>query len=571
MLRRSKQTNRAPVGLAFDHRHGEIVIADFSPDGQSYDVYRKATDERRSVNIDTTDLRTTLLGGNAHTQQLKGVVAEDTDETILHALAAQAANSPYAAFGFSRSPDGRVLLTQVDRNAINEVDSLINEWYVEQQPELTRAPQPSLTIETRTRAIARVWSLSTQHQQSVLAGTTALLVLGRDDYSFGLWSASAGLVYETEENFEGGATLEDKCEHAGNGLCRLITPSTLEGLSLSPVDQVIVSAPDDTIAPLIETLQANSELHGLHIAQISLDLGRDEPNILDQPTALAIGAIMAAGNHHNVPVCNLTLSPEDRLETLKQETEKQARAARAGLATRGAVAVLAPLVAIIAFMLTCMADQAIERARLESRIEVEKQISEKLAKENADYESQKVNFNAFNSLNNYLLALRTRQPAALQLLRDLNQRWPSDQSWYISELNVKGGSIEIKGKTKNEQSITTFAKALEFSDGLFTNILTKTNAQGTTPNPMQNTAAPASSVVEFNILATYAPLASPGKQVAPSTPSDPMQPKPNATPNLPPPPFLPPQPPMQPGMSRPATDQPGLKPPVNQPANPGTN
>lgn len=583
MLRRSKPTNRAPIGFAFDHRNGEVVVADFSADGHSYDLYRAPIDERRSVNIETGDLRTTLLGGNAHTDQLRNVTADDSDETILNAVLALAAENSHNAFSYSRTRDGRVLVTQVDRTAVNDIATQVARWYEQQQVQGSRAPEPSLTIETRTRAIARVWSLSTNGQSSP-GETTAFLVLGRDDYSFGLWSETTGLVYETEEKFETGAILEDKCDHARNMLCRLINPSTLDGLHLPPVSRVIVSAPGDTIAPLIETLRATDELHNqtdlnshlfdIEVSQITLDLGGEAPNVLDQPTALAIGSIIAAGDGHNVPVCDLMVAPEDRLALLKQQTETLSRAARSGQAVMGALAVLAPLVAMIAFMVTCMADQGIERARLQSRINVEVKASEKLAKENADYESQKANFSAFNGLLNYLITLRTRQPAAHQLLRDLNQRWPADSTWYVSEVNVKGGQIEIKGKTKNEQAITAFAKALEFSDGLFTNILTKTNAQGNTATPSQITATPASTIIEFNILATYAPLASPGKVIAPPAQADSQQPVapklPNMNPlsNVPVPSISPA--PQTPGSSRPS-DMAPMKQNGNQPQPLGAN
>jgi len=101
-------------------------------------------------------------------------------------------------------------------------------------------------------------------------------------------------------------------------------------------------------------------------------------------------------------------------------------------------------------------------------------------------------------------------------------------------MNVKGGNVEIKGKTRNEQAITSFAKNLGFSDGLFTNILTKNNLQGANPNPSAPAAAataPSSNVVEFTVSATYTPLASPGKTAAPS--SEQSQP----APVKPPPPF----------------------------------
>ena len=242
--------------------------------------------------------------------------------------------------------------------------------------------------------------------------------------------------------------------------------------------------------------------------------------------------------------------------------EKQDMAAQSTQITKSMVAALAPVVAVLAIVVTLMLDQQIEKGRLLSRANEEDVIADKLKKENSDYESLKANFGIFKRVLDTLIGLRQRQPGTHQLLLDLNQRWPADTSWYVSEVNVKGGAIEIKGKTKNEQAITTFAKSLEFSDGLFTNILTKTNVPGASTSTAPQAATqvvPTSNVIEFTINATYAPLATPGKPVtAPST--DTASGQPGETPKMPPPVL-----PTTPGQPQPAfqPNAPGRLPVVN--------
>ncbi|MGH9929801.1 MAG: PilN domain-containing protein, partial [Pyrinomonadaceae bacterium] len=205
------------------------------------------------------------------------------------------------------------------------------------------------------------------------------------------------------------------------------------------------------------------------------------------------------------------------------ERKLKDRTANSHTARASVLAILIPIVAVITFTMAAWIDNGIECVRLKSRIDEETLTGQRLAQANSDYESSKANFAAFRSLLDNLITLRQRQPAAHQLLSDLNQRWPQDPTWYISEINVKGANVEIKGKTKNEQAITSFAKSLEFSNGLFTGILTRNNVEGNSPNsaPQQQNQPPRSSVIEFTILSTYAPLATPGKAVA--APTQPQQ------------------------------------------------
>src|SRR6266436_8689379 len=122
-----------PCGLAFDPNNREVVIAEHAADG-GFDIYRVPIDERRSVNITSTDLRTTLLAGNAHTDATQlGVSPDAPDEEILQALAAATESDPHA-YAFTRTPDKRLLVTQVEQPAVTEVVHLADRWLNEQQP-----------------------------------------------------------------------------------------------------------------------------------------------------------------------------------------------------------------------------------------------------------------------------------------------------------------------------------------------------------------------------------------------------------------------------------------------------
>ncbi len=533
-MRKKQPALQTPTGLAIDEQKGTIVIAEIAPDGKSFDVYESVIGDKRAVNITNSDIRTTLLNGNAHTEQLRSVEASDDDLTILTALLPESHNGH--ALSFVRTGDGRVLTVQADQSSVNDVASRVAEWLEQQQPEHLRLPPPSLVVETRTRAIARAWSISTQHGEHAPTGSVAFLVLGRHDYALGLWSATTGLLYETEEAFESGALPEDMCEHARNMFSKLIDEHTTNPLQLPPVQTAVISAPEDRVSLLMQHLEQSEELRHIAIEQVTLNLGRPEPSVLDQQTALAIGSIVPG---FQVPVCDLLSSPSERVEQINQAVQEQDLAAQSTQITKAMVAALAPVVAVLAIVFTLILDQQIEKGRLGARISREDVVAEQLKKENTDYESLKANFGIFKNVLDTLIGLRQRQPATHQLLLDLNQRWPADASWYVSEVNVKGGAIEIKGKTKNEQAITTFAKSLEFSDGLFTNILTKTNAQGASTTTQVVTQAAQSNVIEFTINATYTPLAMPGKPVTPPTaqtasaPEAPKVPPPFPTPPLP--------------------------------------
>jgi hypothetical protein len=515
MLKRNrKQTIKPPTGLCLDERNGLMVIADFTSDG-GFDIHRAVVEERRAVNITSPELRTVVRNASAHSQFAQiAPTAADSDETIISALLAVTSEDHGLIANFTRAIDGRILLTQADELAVSETNQRLETWLDAQQPTHVSKLPYMLRVETRTRALARVWHSSAQPE---IQDTVVFLLLGADDYALALWTAAVGFAYETEELFEPGATAQLKCRHAADMLARFIGGSTINDLNLPSLTRIVVSAIDDYQPALLDTLLKAPELAHIEISPISLD--NDAP--LDQAAALAIGALL---DDSDVPMCDLNVALDEQLEDIRRASANHAQSIAQTQAMRAVVALLIPIVALAAFAITSYADRVVERVRLQSRLNQEEIVAKKLERENADYESSKQNFAAFQSLLNNLIALRQRQPASERLLRDLNQRWPHEPSWFVSEITVKGPAVEIKGKTRSEQAIATFAKSLEFSDGLFTNILTKNNVQGATPNPSQPfplspSLTTPSNIIEFTVNATYAPLAGPGKATTSDVPS----------------------------------------------------
>ena len=499
----------SPCGLAFDDRNGQIIVAEFSASG-GFHIQKAVIGERRGVNL-SNDLRTTLSRGNAHTDAPPIALSPDaSEETILRAILEKTnGDRSRLVQSFTRTPDSRIIVTQVDASAVDEIVNRTEKCIEEQQPTHISFAEKTIRVETRTRAITRLWRAS---QVDAPQSTTAILVLAEDDYTIGLWSEQSGLVYETEEDFEPGASREIKCFHTRDTLAKFISTASLAKLRLPNVTTVVLSAADSYSDSMLSLLNNSVEFNSVGVQPLYLN---NNSTPLDQATALAIGALL---DHAAVPSCNLAIGPEARLNEIEAERQLATASQTTARFRVALVSILLPFVAALAISIALFIDNSVEALRLQAHIDEETATAQKLAQANSDYESSKANFAAFQSLLDNLIALRNRQPATHQLLTDLNQRWPDETSWFIREINVKGANVEIKGKTKNEQAITSFAKSLEFSNGLFSGILTRNSVANNSLGVATSPAAPqlsSSSVIEFTITSTYAPLAIPNKTTAP--------------------------------------------------------
>jgi Tfp pilus assembly protein PilN len=300
--------------------------------------------------------------------------------------------------------------------------------------------------------------------------------------------------------------------HTRDVLIKFIAPSSLAQLGLDFVGRVVVSAVPALEDHLFQVLREAPELHHALIEGIRLNYSTDratEGDELDYATTLALGALIETELPSPV---DLSVTPQEQLEQFSESHKIIEVAQVQKIARKARLAMAVPVIVIVAFLATTWFQNRAEALRISSNIEAEKQTAAQLKQATEDYESSKKNFGMFRSLLDNLISLRQRQPATHQLLRDLDTRWPRDASWYVAEVNVKGTNVEIKGRTRNEQAITAFAKTLEFSDGLFTNILTNNNVAGTSLTGTSATATPQSSnVIEFTVRANYSPMKTPGQ------------------------------------------------------------
>jgi Tfp pilus assembly protein PilN len=131
--------------------------------------------------------------------------------------------------------------------------------------------------------------------------------------------------------------------------------------------------------------------------------------------------------------------------------------------------------------------------------------------------------------------LRSSQQGPGTVLREIKMRFDSVPGLYLKGVEQKGMELTIKGESPNEVSVTNFAKSLEFSSGLFTNLSIETQREEVKPPssassssassasaaPVEDKDAPKPEVVTFTIKCTFVPasptpVAAPGQQAAAS-------------------------------------------------------
>ncbi|HYJ45827.1 MAG TPA: PilN domain-containing protein, partial [Pyrinomonadaceae bacterium] len=73
--------------------------------------------------------------------------------------------------------------------------------------------------------------------------------------------------------------------------------------------------------------------------------------------------------------------------------------------------------------------------------------------------------------------LRASQQGPSAILREIKSRFDSVPGLYLQSVEQKEAEVVIKGQSPNEVSVTNFARSLEFSSGLFTNLSIETQRE----------------------------------------------------------------------------------------------
>ena|SRR5438067_7013987 len=150
-------------------------------------------------------------------------------------------------------------------------------------------------------------------------------------------------------------------------------------------------------------------------------------------------------------------------------------------------------------------------------------------KERADLEKKT---NDIQARINAIQSLRASQQGPGTVLREIKSRIDSIPGLYLKSVEQKGGELTIKGESPNEVSVTNFAKSLEFSSGLFTNLSIETQREEAKVDGQSNSSSSSSAskddpdvpkpeVVSFTIKCNYGSAASAPQPPAANAPAKP--------------------------------------------------
>lgn len=113
--------------------------------------------------------------------------------------------------------------------------------------------------------------------------------------------------------------------------------------------------------------------------------------------------------------------------------------------------------------------------------------------------------------------LRASQQGPGTVLREIKMRFDSVPGLYLKSVDQKGTELVIKGESPSEGAVTNFAKSLEFSSGIFTNLSIETERveakveapAGSSTASAEEKDAPKPEVIAFTIKCTFSPTAPP--------------------------------------------------------------
>jgi len=155
-------------------------------------------------------------------------------------------------------------------------------------------------------------------------------------------------------------------------------------------------------------------------------------------------------------------------------------------------------------------------AREAAKHELEKQrrINQQMLAVNKEQEELEKKSQDIQGRIDAIKKLRESQQGPGAVLRDIKARFDSIPGLYLESIEQRNGELTIRGESPNESSVTRFGQSMEFSAGLFTNLLIETQRQAgkvTGPSVAGKASATVPEVVAFTVKCNY---------VAPKTPAE---------------------------------------------------
>jgi hypothetical protein len=493
------------VAVVCDDARDEIVVAYLETGQVQITRFHRSDAANIGCQLPHAQLATAASLYTANTDRWRPTVAQSSSDEevtaeVLRHLAARPrslhAQNDHLATDWARTQDGGFTLTQVDAHAVSSAIQFCLECSGG-VPSDAPGPPPSVRIETQMRALVR-YCLSSQPGLPANRGC-AVVLFGTHGYAIALYSNDTGFVYETEQSHNFQADHAAIASNAGMTLSNLLSPESLAEIGLPPVTSVIVAGRSEIAAEF----QAYTQSYLPDVAT----------NKLTDPLGVAIGPFEAIARGllaevSIVPRINLSDDLSSRLERLQDQRQAAHRFHYELRSRKACFALIAPVLCCLAVIGSSLVYLHRERAATDAKLVDERAeaIRLKRAQEFRDIAERRLNW--LVAVNNQILAIKSQQPAAVDLLIDLDKRWPSsDPSWHITSLKATGnGLIEIQGTSDHEESVRAFATSLEFG-GQFTGIqpdIKQVLPQGSQESPLVSPSEP--HHYAFTIRGSYGPF-----------------------------------------------------------------
>jgi hypothetical protein len=502
-----------PIGLALDEATDEIVSAERGRDGL-IEVKRLPREESRITNITAHDIYSVVTDWKARRRALLTEFSHNTNSiTIDRFIDANAkglidATLEERSCDWSHTGRGILNITDVRRDITDRTSEVLSEWISRQSAPHINLSKPRIHLDTAAGNLIRTWlranhnSTGAQTNLEYPKRTIAIVGVNEKGFTIGIWSRETGLVCELQDPFDSEGSIDIALRHVCDMVTALIAPEEIASIApnLSPVSYLVISADHGifkSIFSLLNRTITDIPIERLKLSSTSIRCAEEERYTL--AAALAVGAII---DEPSVPRVDLAKDVYIRLAIAEVEAKQSSEAFQRRKRVVAKRAILAPTALVLGACLAWYTSIYIENLQIRFSKAVAEVEADELKQELAWRNTAEKNLNWYKDFGQLVVQLREQQPAAVRLLIELNRFWPEeDKSWWVSNLKELGnGVIEIKGKTRSEESILKFVKDLENTNGTFTNVRFDFR------RPVESEGK-IGEVVDYGVWFTYKPLA----------------------------------------------------------------
>lgn len=166
------------------------------------------------------------------------------------------------------------------------------------------------------------------------------------------------------------------------------------------------------------------------------------------------------------------------------------------------------------------ANSAREAAKQE--LENQRRINQQMLAVNKEQEELEKKSQDIQGRIDAIKKLRESQQGPGAVLRDIKARFDSIPGLYLQSIEQRNGELTIKGESPNESSVTRFGQSMEFSAGLFTNLLIETQRQTgkvSGPSVTGDVSVVVPEVVAFTVKCNYVTPKTPAQDASAQAPA----------------------------------------------------